>query len=72
MNNFKIIFISIFIVSIFTKLFYISNYESSIDDNIVLQSILNQKNIIEFIMEEQSKVLDAEHCILCFNELKFK
>jgi hypothetical protein len=22
-------------------------------------------------MEEQSKVLDAEHCILCFNELKF-
>ena len=45
MNNFKIIFISIFIVSIFTKLFYISNYESSIDDNIVLQSILNQKNI---------------------------
>ena len=43
MNNFKNIFLSIFIISFFLKLLFISNYESSIDDNIVLQSILNQK-----------------------------
>lgn len=58
MNNFKIIFISIFIVSIFLKLFYISNYESSIDDNIVLQSILNQKNI-KNIDKLKTKIYDT-------------
>lgn len=58
MKNYKYLFFFIFIISITTKLYYISNYESSIDDNIILQSILNQKNRTN-INNLKSKIYDT-------------